>query len=500
VTWRAYGGAALLVAAATVVAWLMAPYFALANLIMVYLLGVLLVATRFGRGPSLLASLLSVAAFNFFFVPPHFTLSVADTQHLVTFAVMFAVALVISDLAARIRGQAEAARARERQTAALYAMSRDLGRARDVPEIVAASAGHLAEMFDAQVTFLLPGSDGLLTCPAGTTSSFDPDQSDRAVARWVFEHGQPAGFGTATHPGARALYLPLVASAGAVGVLGVRPTDTHAFDAPEHRHHLEAFANQTALALERARFASAAQEAQLRVETERLRSSLLSSVSHDLRTPLATITGAASVLLDDDSRVDDSARRELLESVRDEADRLNRLVQNLLEMTRLESGSFPLQRDWHPVEEIVGAALRRLAKALVGRGLDVRLAPDLPLVLMDDVLIEQVLVNLLDNAVKYTPGTTALRIGATASEGRITIEIADAGPGLTPGEEERVFEKFYRGAGTSERGAGLGLAICQGIVQAHGGRVWAHNLPEGGAAFFFTLPLTETPPVVSGRD
>jgi two-component system, OmpR family, sensor histidine kinase KdpD len=495
--WQAYGGAALIVAVTTAAAFLMAPYVALANLIMVYLLAVLIVATRFGRGPSLAASLLSVAAFNFFFVPPKLTFAVSDTQYLITFAVMLLVAFVISDLATRIRAQANAARERERRTAALYAMSRDLGRARGVGEVLSAAGRHIGDVFAGEVVFLLPGADGGLVSQPGTTSSFDPDPSDRAVARWVFEHRRAAGVGTATLPGARALYLPLLAARGAVGVLGVRPPDVHAFDAPEQIHQLETFANQTAVALERARLAEEAQEAEVRVEAERLRSSLLSSVSHDLRTPLTTITGAANVLLSADSPADAGTRRELLESVRDEADRLNRLVHNLLEMTRLESGSLQLHRDWHPAEEIVGAAIRRLGRRVAGRRLDVSLAPDLPLVLMDDVLVEQVLINLLDNALKYTPAGSAIRIAATASADRITFEVADHGPGLPPGEEERVFEKFYRGPATSERGAGLGLAISKGIVQAHGGRVWAHNLPEGGVAFFFTLPMTEAPPVIA---
>ena len=498
--WRPYGGATVLVATATGVAWLMMPYFGLANLIMVYLLGVLIGATRFGRGPSLLASLLSVAAFDFFFVPPVFTFSVSDTQYLVTFAVMLVVALVISDLATRIRTQAESAREREARTAALYAMSRDLAHARGVAEVLASAVRHVTEVFASEITVLMPGPDGVLVGQSGPASSFEPDASDRAVARWVFEHRQLAGLGTATLPGARALYLPLVASRGALGVLGARPRDPHTFDAPEQLHQLETFANQMSLALERARLAEEAQEAQVRVEAERLRSSLLSSVSHDLRTPLATITGAATTLLASGTRVDDGTQRELLESVRDEADRLNRLVQNLLEMTRLQSGMLELHRDWHPIEEVVGAALRRFGKRLAGRRVDVALAPDLPLVSMDDVLVEQVFINLLDNALKYTPAGTPIRIAATASDERITVEIADRGPGLPSGEEERVFEKFHRGGVTSERGAGLGLAICKGIVQAHGGRVWAHNLPEGGAAFFFTLPLTETPPAMAPTD
>ena len=491
--WPAYAAAAVLVGAATLATWLIVPYVALANGIMVYLVSVLVVATRFGRGPSLLASVLSVAAFNFFFVPPSFTFAVADTQYLVTFAVMFAVALIISDLAARIRTQAESAREREGRTAALYAMSRELGAARSVSDVLTASARHVAEVFTSEVTHLLPNADGVLVRPALIVGGFEPDASDRTVAQWAFEHAQPAGLGTTS---ARALYVPLIASRGALGVLGVRPPDPHTFDAPAQRNLLETFANQTALALERAQLADEAHEAELRVEAERLKSSLLSSVSHDLRTPLATITGTASLLLGTDTHVDDATRRELLESVRDEAGRLNRLVENLLAMTRLESGALPLRRDWHPIEEVVGAAIRRLDKALSGR-VHVRLAADLPLVLMDDVLVEQVLMNLLDNALKYTPAGTPIRIEATASAGRITVEIADRGPGLRPGDEERVFEKFYRGAGASARGAGLGLAICKAIVEAHGGRVWAHTLPEGGVAFFFTLPMTQAPPVVA---
>ena len=488
--WRTYVGAALVVAAATGVAALMSPRFELANLVMVYLLGVLVVATRFGRGPSLIASVLSVAAFDFFFVPPRLTFAVSDTQYLVTFAVMLAAAFVISDLATRIRAQADSAREREQRTAALYAMSRDLGRARAVPEIVGTAARHVAEVFATEVAFLLPAPpDGVLTLQSGPAASFDPDASDRAVARWVFEHRQPAGLGTATLPGARALYLPLVATRGALGALGVRPADAHAFDAPDQLHQLETFANQTALALERAHLAGEAQQAELHMETERLRNSLLSSVSHDLRTPLAAITGAATTLLAEDARVDDRVRRELLESVRDEAERLNRLVHNLLEMTRLESGALELHREWHSMEEVVGAALRRCNRILTGRRRDVRVPPDLPLVEMDDVLIEQVIINLLDNAAKYTPPGSPISVAVTGDPERVTVEVADHGPGLPPGSEERIFEKFYRSGTAPGRGAGLGLAIAKGIVNAHGGRIWAHHLPEGGAAFFFSLPV-----------
>jgi len=490
--WAPYGWAMAVVALATGTAWLTLPFFELANLVMVYLLGIVVVATRYGRGPSLVASIASVAALDFFFVPPVFTFAVSDVRYLFTFVVMLVVGLVTSSLAARIRMQAEAARHREQRTAALYAMSRELASTRGLDELLKVAVRHISEVFRSQIIVLLPepGDNSLVSWTGG---QFTLDSNDLGVAKWVHEHHQAAGLGTATLPGATALYLPLQAPRGPVGVLGIRPADRHALDSPDQLHQLETFANQTALAMERAHLADEAQQAQVRVETERLRNSLLSSVSHDLRTPLATITGAATTMLDNTAKLDAKTRQELLESVREEADRLNRLVQNLLEMTRLESGALQLRKEWHPVEEVIGAALSRLGKQLAGRRVDTHVPPDLPLAPIDDVLIEQVLVNLLDNAVKYTPGTSPIRILATSSGEAVTVEVADRGPGLPRGEEDRVFEKFYRGT-TGGRGAGLGLAIAQGIVKAHGGHIWAQNLPEGGVAFLFTLPVEGKPP------
>jgi two-component system sensor histidine kinase KdpD len=491
--WAPYVEALAVVAACTGIAWLMYPHLALSNLIMVYLLGVVAVAMRSGRAPTTLASLLSVATFDFFFVPPFFSFAVSDTQYLVTFAVMLVVALVISGLTVRTRAQADAARNRERRTAALYAMSRELASTRGVDDLLAIAVRHIVDVFPADVAVLLPAGGRLTprTVPAATLQT---DSSEQAVAEWVYTHRELAGHGTATLPGAAALYVPLIGSRGAAGVLGVKPLERHAFDNPEQLHLLETFANQTALAIERATLADEAQASQVRIETERLRNSLLSSVSHDLRTPLATITGAATTILESGARLDQRTQHELLESVRDEADRLNRLVQNLLEMTRLESGALQLHKDWHPVEEVVGAALGRLAKSLGSRRVSVSIPPDLPLVKIDDVLIEQVFVNLLDNAIKYTPPDSAIRIIVTATDQSLTAEVADHGPGLPKGQEALVFEKFHRAASEGRRGAGLGLAICRGVVQAHGGRIWAHNLPEGGVAFLFTLPLTDAPP------
>jgi two-component system sensor histidine kinase KdpD len=489
--WAPYGWATAVVALATGAAWLTLPFFELANLVMVYLLGLVVVATRYGRGPSLVASILSVAALDFFFVPPVFTFAVSDVRYLFTFVVMLVVGLVTSSLAARIRTQAEAARLREQRTAALYALSRELASTRGVDQLLTIAMRHISEVFRSQVAVLLPGAGGALVGADG--GQFALDANELGVGKWVHEHHQPAGLGTSTLPGAAALYLPLQAPRGPVGVLGIRPADPHSLDAPDQLHQLETFANQTALAIERAQLADEAQQTQVRMETERLRNSLLSSVSHDLRTPLATITGAATTILENGANLNDRTRRGLLESVREEAERLNRLVQNLLEMTRLESGALQLRKEWHPLEEVIGAALGRLAKELADRRVETRVPPDLPLVPIDDVLVEQVLVNLLDNAVKYTPGGSPIRIMATSTGEAITVEVADRGPGLPRGEEDKVFEKFYRGV-PGGRGAGLGLAICQGIVKAHGGNIWAQNLPEGGVAFLFTLPLAGKPP------
>ena len=493
----AYAAALAAVAVATGVSWILAPVSELSNLVMVYLLGIVAVAMRTGRGPSLLAAVLSMAAVDYFFVPPRFTLAVSDTRYLFTFAVMLLVSLVISGLTVRSRLQAEAARHRERQTAALYEMTRELASSSGLDALPAVAIRHLSAVFHGQVVMLVAGAADTLEPAGGTPLDLGDDELE--AARRVFEHRQPAGPGAAARPSASALWVPLLGSAGPVGVLGLRMPDRRLLGDPERLRQLEAFAAQTALALERARLAREAQEAEVRIESERLRNSLLSSVSHDLRTPLATITGAVSTILDAHAPLEAGTQRELLESVHEEAERLNRLVQNLLEMTRLESGALQLRKELHPPEEVIGAALGRLGKRLAGRRVTTKVPPDLPLVPMDDVLMEQVLVNLLDNTLKYTPAGSPIEVIATATDETLTVEIADHGPGLQHGEQDRVFDKFYRGEPVGARGAGLGLAICRGIVRAHGGRIWAQNLPGGGVAFLFTLPrgAPESAPVPS---
>jgi two-component system sensor histidine kinase KdpD len=507
----AYGWAFAVVMGCTALDWLLFPAFEKANLVMVYLLGVTVVAMRGGRFPALLASVLSVAAFDFVFVSPRFSFAITDLEYLVTFVVMLLVALVISTLTVRLHQQAEAARHRERRTAALYALSRALVSTRDTDGVLRAAARHVHEVFESQVSFLLPdatehlrpwevGAEGQRQA-LGRQVLLSLDPKERAVAQWVYAHRQMAGLGTATLPSAEALYVPLLGTRGTVGVLGVRPTAPRRLLAPEQLHLLETFANQTALGLEHATLAGEAQQAQVQVATERLRNTLLSTVSHDLRTPLTAIAGAASGLLEDHALLDMSTRRELCQTIAEEAHRLNRLVNNLLDMTRLETGAIQIHKEWQPLEEVVGAALTRLEEQLRDRPLTTHLPADLPLVPLDSVLIEQVLINLLDNVLKYTPPGSPITLTAWAIEDAVTVEVADRGPGLPPGEEQQIFDKFYRGQRPAQpSGSGLGLTICRGLVEAHGGQIWADNRPGGGTVIRFTLPLMGTPPSVAPEE
>jgi two-component system sensor histidine kinase KdpD len=421
--------------------------------------------------------------------------------------------VVISTLAVRTREQAEAASAREVETASLYAFSRDLAAAATLDEIVSIMVMHLGENFGRQIVVLLPENGklelsgytpvappaeaareafGSAFAHATHSPQFQPDESERAVAVWAFEHGQAAGRDTDTLPAAKVRYLPLKTARGVVGVLGVQPHDTTKHLTPEQRRLMEVFANQAALAIERVRLADEAQQARLQIETEQLRNSLLSSVSHDLRTPLAAITGAASSLMDDETALEAATRHEMAQTIYEEAGRLNRLLRNLLDMTRLESGALQVNKELQPLEEVIGAALSRLDEALADRVVNIQLPDEVPFVPIDSVLIEQVFINLLENAIKYTPVNSPIDLSASTDNKTVTISIADRGPGLPPGDEQRIFEKFYRASAPAARngsGVGLGLTICRGIVEAHGGRIWAENRSGGGAVFRFTLPI-----------
>ena len=473
----------------------------LINLVMVYLLGVMLVATRSGRGPSILASALSVAAFDFFFVPPEFTFAVHDIRYAVTFAVMLLVGVVISSLAASLRTQARVAGYREKRAASLYAISRELAAALKEEEIVRAAAGHVGAEFGAQCAILFPNAAGRIAYPKGESQSYSLHGADLGVAQWVFDHGRIAGRGTDTLPGADAVYFPIQGASGPLGVLALLPSSLRRVFLPEQQRLLETFLNQTALALERVRLAEAAQNAQIKVETESLRNSLLAGISHDLRTPLSAIVGAASSLAEEPERLSPEARRELARTIYDEGQRMATLANNILDMARLDAGAVTLKRDWVPLEEVVGGVLTRLRARLEGRPVKIDLPKEAPLVKLDAVLIEQVLMNIIENALKYTPAGSGIEISAEFAPAAVTVSVADEGPGIPPGLEEKLFDKFYRASPErAQSGVGLGLTICRAIVEAHGGTIRAENRSPHGAAFRFTLPRDEAPPALEGEE
>ncbi len=481
-----------IVAACTGIDELMFPYFSLVDLAMVYLLGIMIVASRTGKGPSLLATMFSVASFDFFFIPPYHTFAVSDVKYFVSFVVMFIVASVISRLTLRIREQANAARLRERRTAALYNLSKELVHEQEVKTLSSIAEKHISEVFPSKVVILMPDEKGNLTVPITSEETFVLDQSELGVAQWTFDHRRQAGLGTDTVPGAKALYLPLVTSSRTVGVLGILPgSSTEMFDT-EQMHILESFTNQTAIALERALLTEEAQNALLKAETETLRNTLLSSVSHDLRTPLAAITGASSTLLQPNITLDKHSKKELIKTIYEEAEHLNEIIRNVLDMTRLESGAIVIKKEWQSIEEIIGVVLNRFSEKLKEHPISINLSVNLPLVPFDALLIEQVLTNLLDNAIKYTPKETPLDLSATLKGDGLLLELADRGPGIPHGEEKRIFDKFVRGS-RARGGIGLGLTICQAIITAHGGDIWAENRPGGGTVFRFTLPITGKP-------
>ncbi len=486
-----YLAALVAVLASSAAAWFLFGRGQLTDVVMVFLLGVVLVSMRYGYGPSLAATVLSVLAFDFLFVPPFFSFAVTDLSHIVTFGVMFLVAVVISGLTNRIRDQADSARGRERRTASLYAVSRELGAATARPALLLTAARHVTEVFNVKVAVLLPGAADQLEIVHADEGTLSPGDKDLGVADWVWNHQRAAGAGTDTLPLARALFVPLLGSRGRVGVMALFPSPESRLDDPDERQLLHTIAGLIGSALERTQLADEARRASLRIETEQLRNALLSSVSHDLRTPLGVVTGATSALLEDDVPKDDAMRRQLLMTAHEEALRLNRLVRNLLDMTRLEAGALKVQKELQPLEEIVGSALDRMEDRLRGREVETSIPADLPLVPFDAILIEQVLINLLENATKYSPAGSPIEIRARAREGEVEVEVADRGPGISRQDAERVFDKFYRVREGEGGGVGLGLTICRGIVSAHGGRIWVEERSGGGSAFRFTLPLDQ---------
>ncbi len=458
------------------------------NLVMLYLASVVISGVFLGRGPSLLAAIVGVLAFDFFLVPPYLTFAVSDTQYLLTFFVLFIVSLVVSSLTARVREQAEAAIHREAQTSALYNLGRDLTSATDLDNVAHIIVSHIGQTFAREVAIFLPENGHVR--PFASSPNYQPDENELAVAAWAFEHDQPAGRGTDTLPAASIRCHPLRTSNGLVGVLGVRPKESGSFLTPEQRQTLAAFSNQAALAIERARLAEQAQQAELLQATEKLQTALLNSISHDLRTPLVAITGALTSLDEQADSLNDEYRRSLVGTAREEADRLNRLVGNLLSMTRIESGAIKLHREPGDIQDVIGTALEQLGKRVADHEVKVDVPADFPLVPMDFTLIVQVAVNLLENAVKYSPKGSPIDVSASLLDGDARIEIADRGVGIPPDDLARVFDKFYRvQRPESVGGTGLGLSISKGIVEAHHGNIYARARDGGGTVVSVELPL-----------
>jgi two-component system sensor histidine kinase KdpD len=458
---------------------------------MLYLLAVVLAAANLGRGPSILASFLSVLAFDFFFVQPYLTFAITDTEYLITFAGLFVVSLVISQFGARLRDQAESARRRQMETNSLYGLSRDLAVAEGMDAILKAVTDNIAQTFDRDVVIFLPDAYGKLK-PIAATPDFETGENELAVAEWAMDHDQIAGRGTDTLPAAPARYLPLKTAHGTVGVLAVRPHDPTHHLPPEGYRLLESFASQAAVAIERIRLFEQAGQAQLLQATEKLQSALLNSISHDLRTPLVSVTGALTSLDEQAGSLTEDDRRSLILTAREEAERLNRLVGNLLSMTRIESGAIHLHRQGEEISEIVNAALEQLSKRIGDHPVRVEIAPDFPLVPLDFNLMVQVLVNVVENAAKYSPPGTPIDITAGYDESTAHIEVADVGIGIPPEDTVRVFEKFYRAQRPeSVSGSGLGLTISKGIVDAHGGKISARSRSGGGTVIAIELPIVE---------
>lgn len=484
-----YVGALGVTIISTLMSYLMLGRFELANLIMVYLLGVVFIASRFGRGPSLFASFLSVAIFDFFFVQPYFSFSVSDSQYWITFMAMLAVSIIISHLMANVRSQAKIASHRERRALVLYAMSRDMTAGQSEEEILHSAVHHLYTEFSSQNVILFPDSNGRIIYPRGPALPESLHAADLSIAQWVMDHNEHAGLGTHTLPGAEAVYFPLNIKTSVIGVLVLLPNNLRRVFLPEQQKLLETFIGQIAQAILRVRLTEQARTAQVEMAGEHLRNSLLSSISHDLRTPLTTIVSSASTLVEEDQALKPEDKLELSRAIYDEGLRMASLVNNILDMARLDAGAMQLNKQDIALEDIIGRVLTCLQKRLAGRQVSVKLPPGMPMLYVDALMIEQVLSNLLENVLRYTPDLSPIEISAKTTDTTINIAVADHGPGIPVGLEDKLFDKFYRvHPGVAQSGVGLGLSICKAIVTAHGGSIYVQNRPEGGAVFSITLP------------
>lgn len=486
----AYVGAAILVGT------LLSRVLDVQNIALVFLMAVLASAVANGLWPALFSSVIAALAFNFFFLPPFYTLDIGSPESVVAFVFFLGVAIVASNLAARVQRQAVAARERARTTEDLYLFSKKLAGTGTLDEVLWATAYQMASMLHVRVVILLPDGESL-----AVRVGYPPDDTlvdaDIAAARWAWEHDRPAGRGADTLPGARRLYLPLRTGRSAVGVVGLDSDGQGPLLSPEQQRLFDALADQAALAIERIQLVADVDRARLAAEADKLRSALLRSISHDLKTPLSAIFGTASALRDYSSTMPEADRADLLATVVDESERLNRFIANLLDMTRIESGAIEPNVSLHFVGDVVGTALRRAAKIVAQHHTEIDIPPDLPMLKLDPVLFEQVLFNLLDNAAKYAPPGSTIRVQGWADGGFVFIQVMDEGPGIPEDSLEKIFDSFYRVSKTDSvrAGTGLGLSICRGFVEAMSGTITAGNRADRtGAVFTIKMPVPSEPP------
>ena len=487
---RPYLLACLYVGVAVAVGMLLSLVLDVRNIALVFLMAVLTSAVTAGLRPALFASLVGALAFNFFFLQPLYTLDIGDPESVIAFAFFLGVAVIASYLTARVQRQAAAARQRARTTEDLYLFSRKLAGTGPLDDVLWATAHQIAAMLKVRVVILLPEGDTI-----AVRAGYPPDDTlvdaDIAAARWAWEHNRPAGRGADTLPGAKRLYLPMRTSRMPIGVIGLDNDRKGPLLTPEQQRLFDALSDQAAVAIERTQLAADVDKARLAAEADKLRSALLTSISHDLKTPLAGIMGAAGTMKDYAGAMSEADRAELLTTIVEESERLNRFIANLLDMTRIETGATAPNLSSHFVGDVVGSALRRAEKIMARHRVAISLPQDLPMARLDPVLFEQVLFNLLDNSAKYAPGGTTITIEARKETDGIVLQVSDEGPGIPPDDLERVFDSFYRvSKGDQVRaGTGLGLSICRGFVEAMGGKIVASNRTGGnGAVFTIRLP------------
>ncbi len=488
---KAYLGSLAMTAGALGVGLLLQRYLAVSNIALVFLMAVLASAITYGLWPALATCLVSVLAYNFFFLPPLYTFTIADPDNVAALFFFAVVAMIASNLTSRVRNQAVVARQRAKATEDLYLFSRKLGGAVTLDDLLWATAYQIALMLKVRVVLLLPEGESL-ALRAGYPPEDRLGEADLAAAKWCWQNNQPAGRGADTLPGAKRLFLPMRTGRGPVGIVGLDNDQPGPLLGPDQRRLFDALCDQAALAIERTNLAEDVDRARLTAETDRLRSALLTSISHDLRTPLASILGSITSLRAYSKTFDDAAKDELMGTVQEEAERLNRFIANLLDMTRLESGAIEPRFGAVDLPEVVSSAVKRASRILADHRIELRLQPDLPLLRLDFVLFEQVLFNLLDNAAKYSPAGSVVQLQAERSGERVELRLLDEGDGIPPEDLEHIFDKFYRvHAGDQRRaGTGLGLAICRGFVEAMGGTVTAANRSDRrGAVFTIRLPV-----------